>query len=107
MSCLLLHPAETAGDVVGKVIQEFGHLDILVNNASIQHMCTDLASITPQQLQETFSVNVFGYFYMAQVRGVVKKVRNRRMQHVVIKQYAYKDAKGSHLDGVWVYLGSC
>jgi NAD(P)-dependent dehydrogenase (short-subunit alcohol dehydrogenase family) len=57
---------ETAGDVVGKVVQELGGLDILVNNASIQHMCTDLADITPEQLQETFAINVFGYFYMAQ-----------------------------------------
>jgi NAD(P)-dependent dehydrogenase (short-subunit alcohol dehydrogenase family) len=57
---------ETAGDVVGKVVQELGRLDILVNNASIQHMCTDLADITPEQLQETFAINVFGYFYMAQ-----------------------------------------
>jgi NAD(P)-dependent dehydrogenase (short-subunit alcohol dehydrogenase family) len=57
---------ETAGDVVGKVVQELGRLDILVNNASIQHMCTDLTDITPEQLQETFAINVFGYFYMAQ-----------------------------------------
>ncbi|KAF6265818.1 short-chain dehydrogenase/reductase SDR [Scenedesmus sp. NREL 46B-D3] len=58
---------ETAGDVVGKVVQELGRLDILVNNASVQHMALSLEDITPEQLQETFAVNVFGYFYMAQV----------------------------------------
>uniref|UniRef100_A0A383VGB4 Uncharacterized protein n=1 Tax=Tetradesmus obliquus TaxID=3088 RepID=A0A383VGB4_TETOB len=57
---------ETAGDVVGKVVQELGRLDILVNNASVQHMAMGLEDITPEQLQETFAVNVFGYFYMAQ-----------------------------------------
>jgi NAD(P)-dependent dehydrogenase (short-subunit alcohol dehydrogenase family) len=61
---------QTAGDVVGKVVQELGRLDILVNNASVQHLCTELTNITPEQLQETFAINVFGYFYMAQVRQV-------------------------------------
>lgn len=64
---LWLLRTETAGDVIGKVVEELGGLDILVNNASIQHMCTDLTDITPEQLQETFAINVFGYFYMAQV----------------------------------------
>jgi NAD(P)-dependent dehydrogenase (short-subunit alcohol dehydrogenase family) len=59
---------QTAGDVVGKVVQELGRLDILVNNASVQHLCTALTNITPEQLQETFAINVFGYFFMAQVR---------------------------------------
>jgi NAD(P)-dependent dehydrogenase (short-subunit alcohol dehydrogenase family) len=57
--------------VVGKVVQELGRLDILVNNASVQHMATSLEDITPEQLQETFAINVFGYFYMAQVRQVM------------------------------------
>jgi hypothetical protein len=74
--CLLLPCAsifclQTAGDVVGKVVQELGRLDILVNNASVQHMATSLEDITPEQLQETFAINVFGYFFMAQVQGVV------------------------------------
>jgi NAD(P)-dependent dehydrogenase (short-subunit alcohol dehydrogenase family) len=62
---------QTAGDVVGKVVQELGRLDILVNNASVQHLCTEVTNITPEQLQETFAINVFGYFYMAQVGRVL------------------------------------
>ena len=60
---------QTAKDVVSKVVQELGHVDILVNNASVQHYCDDIADITPEQLTETFTTNVFGYFYFAQVSG--------------------------------------
>lgn len=43
-----------------------------MNNASVQHMATSLEHITPDQLQETFAINVFGYFYMAQVGAVMR-----------------------------------
>lgn len=59
---------QTAVEAVGQVMKEFGRLDVLVNNASQQHVCQELTDITPEQLQQTFSINVFGYFYMAQVR---------------------------------------
>jgi NADP-dependent 3-hydroxy acid dehydrogenase YdfG len=59
---------QTAKDVVSKVVQELGRVDVLVNNASIQHYCDDITNITNEQLAETFQTNVFGYFYFAQVR---------------------------------------
>jgi len=52
--------------VVGKVIEEFGKLDVLVNNAAEQHPKEDITEITPEQLQKTFETNLFGYFYMTQ-----------------------------------------
>jgi NAD(P)-dependent dehydrogenase (short-subunit alcohol dehydrogenase family) len=57
---------QTAKDVVSKVVQELGRVDILVNNASVQHYCDDVTNISPEQLTETFTTNVFGYFYFAQ-----------------------------------------
>ena len=59
--------AQTAKDVVAKVVQELGRLDILVNNASEQHVKHELTEISAEQLQQTFKTNVFGYFYFAQV----------------------------------------
>ncbi|NGP17149.1 MULTISPECIES: SDR family oxidoreductase [Devosia] len=53
-------------NVVGQVIEQFGKLDVLVNNAAEQHPKKDVEEITPQQLRETFETNLFGYFYMAQ-----------------------------------------
>lgn len=53
---------------MAKVVQELGRLDILVNNASEQHMAAELTDITPEELQRTFETNIFSYFYFAQVR---------------------------------------
>ena len=65
--CLLL-----AGDVgqeefcrsaVQKIIDAFGRLDILVNNAAEQHPQESIEKITEQQLERTFRTNIFGYFF--------------------------------------------
>src|SRR5690242_12257513 len=52
-------------DSVKKTVDEFGHLDILVNNAAYQQHQKTLADITDEQLEKTFHTNIFGYFYMA------------------------------------------
>jgi len=46
-------------------VEEFGRLDILVNNAAYQHHRDSLEDITDEQLERTFQTNIFGYFYMA------------------------------------------
>ena len=51
---------------VEQTLSEFGRLDVLVNNAAEQHPQDDLLDITPQQLEQTFRTNIFGYFFMAQ-----------------------------------------
>ncbi|BDG48451.1 SDR family oxidoreductase [Parageobacillus sp. KH3-4] len=66
--CLLF-----AGDVgdeqfckhaVKQTINQFGKLDIVVNNAAEQHPQKSLLHITSEQLEKTFRTNVFGYFYL-------------------------------------------
>lgn len=52
-------------DAVERTVREFGQLDILVNNAAYQNSVEGLEDITDDQLHHTFSVNIFGYFYMA------------------------------------------
>ena len=47
------------------VLKEFGHLDILVNNAAEQHIVEKITDLTAQQLERTFRTNIFGYFFMA------------------------------------------
>lgn len=49
---------------VTAAIEEFGKLDIVVNNAAEQHVRQKLEDITPQQLEQTFRTNVFGMFYL-------------------------------------------
>jgi NAD(P)-dependent dehydrogenase (short-subunit alcohol dehydrogenase family) len=52
---------------VKKVIETFGKLDVLVNNAAEQHEVDDPLEISAEQLERTFKTNVFGYFYMTKM----------------------------------------
>lgn len=52
-------------ELVDATVEEFGHLDVLVNNASFQMHCDKLEDLTDEHLQETLQTNVAGYFHMA------------------------------------------
>ena len=49
---------------VERTIEEFGRVDILVNNAAEQHEVDDPAELTTAQLERTFRTNVFSFFHM-------------------------------------------
>ena len=49
---------------IEQVMQRFGKLDILINNASEQHPQKSIEDITEEQLVRTFRTNVFSYFFM-------------------------------------------
>ena len=65
--------SEFCADAVNKAVEEFGHLDVLVNNAAYQHHQKSLDDITDEQLEKTFRTNIFGYFYMA--RAALKHLK--------------------------------
>ncbi|HAG83070.1 MAG TPA: NAD(P)-dependent oxidoreductase [Cyanobacteria bacterium UBA12227] len=49
---------------VQQVIDTFGRLDILVNNAAEQHPQKSIEDIGAEQLERTFRTNIFSMFYM-------------------------------------------
>jgi NAD(P)-dependent dehydrogenase (short-subunit alcohol dehydrogenase family) len=49
-----------------KVIEVFGRLDLLINNAGEQHPQEDPTKISQEQLERTFRTNIFGMFYLTQ-----------------------------------------
>src|SRR5947209_3328224 len=49
---------------VEQTVQEFGKLDILVNNAAEQHPQQSIENISAEQLEQTFRTNIFGQFFM-------------------------------------------
>ena len=51
---------------VKQTVDEFGRLDIVVNNAGEQHFDKDIGDITEEQLRRTFQTNIFGMFYLTQ-----------------------------------------
>ncbi len=68
------HCLTIAGDVgdeafcqqaVEQVVQQFGHLDILVNNAAEQHTQPDIEHISAEQLERTFRTNIFSMFFLS------------------------------------------
>ena len=50
---------------VEATIDQFGRLDILVNNAAEQHETDDIRDIDAGQIERTFRTNVFSMFFMA------------------------------------------
>src|ERR671918_2946379 len=50
--------------VVEKTVEEFGKLDILVNNAAFQQHQESLEDVTEEQWDRTFKTNIYAYFYM-------------------------------------------
>jgi NAD(P)-dependent dehydrogenase (short-subunit alcohol dehydrogenase family) len=58
--------AEFCKQAVEETLEEFGQLNILVNNAAYQRHRSDISEITAEQWEQTFRTNIFGYFCMAQ-----------------------------------------
>lgn len=55
-----------ADRAVGRILERFGRINILVNNAAEQHVQDRVEDITEDQLKRTFATNIFGQFYMTQ-----------------------------------------
>ena len=49
---------------IQQVIDKFGHLDILVNNAAEQHPQESIEDISAEQLERTFRTNIFSMFFL-------------------------------------------
>jgi len=50
---------------VAKVIERFGRLNVLVNNAAYQMSQKGIEDISIEQFDLTFRTNIYGYFFMA------------------------------------------
>ncbi|AFY31094.1 SDR family oxidoreductase [Calothrix sp. PCC 7507] len=50
--------------IVQKTVDEFGKLDILINNAAEQHPQKSIEDISKEQLERTFRTNIFSMFYL-------------------------------------------
>jgi len=55
---------EHCEQLIDEVVDQFGSLNILVNNAGKQFPQDDIFAISADQLRETFDTNFFGLFYL-------------------------------------------
>lgn len=68
--CLVLQldvrEPEQCKQAVRRTLQEFGRLNILVNNAAYQQAQEKFEDIPEEQIRRTFDTNILGYIWMAQ-----------------------------------------
>ena len=57
---------ETINKLISVADSQFGHLDIVVNNAGYQMSHEDIEELSPEELDHTFRTNVFGTFLLSQ-----------------------------------------
>ena len=65
--CLLLKViflTDVAKLDIDKVLQHYGKINILVNNAGVQYQQKEIESISNEQLEKTFKTNIFPMFYL-------------------------------------------
>ena len=68
-SCLLI-PGDVreqgfCQDAVRQVMDQFNHIDVLVNNAAFQEHAESLLELSEERFDLTMKTNVYGYFHMA------------------------------------------
>ncbi len=63
-----------AASVVGRCVEEFGGVDVLVNNAGMGQL-SPIQDLSDTDLERTLRVNLFSYFYMAKhaVEDMIKR----------------------------------
>lgn len=49
---------------IQKIGKDFSRIDVLVNNAGVQYTTKEITDISSEQLQKTFSINIFAMFWL-------------------------------------------
>jgi NAD(P)-dependent dehydrogenase (short-subunit alcohol dehydrogenase family) len=75
---------------VARTVEEFGGVDVVVNNAAEQHPQDSIERITETQLERTFRTNIFSFFFM--VKSAMKHLKKGA---VIINTSSVTAYKGS------------
>ena len=65
---------------VAKVIETFGHIDVVVNNAGYGQLGT-LEELSDEEGRQNFDINVFGLLNV--IRNVMPHFRNKKSGHII------------------------
>ncbi len=61
-----LRDEKQSQQLIKDVVEDFGGLNILVNNGGVQFPRDHFEEITPEQVKETFQTNIFGMMFLSQ-----------------------------------------
>ncbi len=88
--------------IVEKAQSEFGHLDILVNNAAFQKTHQKITEIPSEEWEHTFRTNIFAMFYLCKAALPVMRPGGAMINTASIEAYqpeamllAYATTKGA------------
>jgi NAD(P)-dependent dehydrogenase (short-subunit alcohol dehydrogenase family) len=68
--------------VIDAVVEKYGQIDILVNNAAEQHTVENVEDLSPEQLERTFRTNIFSQFFL--VRSVTFIFEQEKLGTIVL-----------------------
>jgi NAD(P)-dependent dehydrogenase (short-subunit alcohol dehydrogenase family) len=92
--CLLIKgdvgQEEFCRKAIAQTVEEFGGVDVVVNNAAEQHPQNSIEKITEKQLERTFRTNIFSFFFM--VKAAMKHLKKGA---VIINTTSVTAYKGS------------
>ncbi|WVQ97732.1 hypothetical protein IAU59_004846 [Kwoniella sp. CBS 9459] len=73
--------------VIQSVVQQWGRIDVLVNNASVMYSIPDITDITTEQFDRTIKTNIYGTFFLT--RAAVPHIPKGGSIIVTASQVAY------------------
>ena len=89
-------------EIVARAMKEFGHLDILVNNAAFQRTHQSIQEIPSDEWDYTFKTNIYAQFYLAKAALAVMRTGGSIINTSSIQAYqpdsfllAYAATKGA------------
>src|SRR3990167_451782 len=92
-------------NIVKKTLNEFGKIDILVNNAAIEGKSSNLLEMTDEQWDEIYNINLRGVFFMTRavakamveksIKGKIVNISSIVSKTPPIKCSAYASAKAA------------
>ena len=77
--------------LVGRTVEEYGRLDILVNNAAFQRTYDKLTDIPEEEFDRTYRTNVYGTFFLTQAALPQMKPGGVILNSCSIEAYEPKD----------------
>jgi NAD(P)-dependent dehydrogenase (short-subunit alcohol dehydrogenase family) len=90
--------------IVQRALQEFGHLDILVNNAAFQMTHQSIGEIPSEEWDHTFRTNIYAMFYLCKAALPVMRAGGAIINTTSVQAYqpssqllAYASTKGAIL----------